>query len=72
MCTINFLMNYSRLPHLMNYSRVPPPHELFTTSPPQEEMAELREQVAARDKDMREAKSAYREAQDEVTRITDK
>ena len=48
------------------------PHELFTTSPPQEEMAELREQVAARDKDMREAKSAYREAQDEVTRITDK
>ena len=38
----------------------------------QEEIAGLREELAGKDKDVREAKAAYREAQDEITRITDK
>ena len=38
----------------------------------QEEISGLKEQLANKDKDVREAKAVYREAQDEVTRITDK
>ena len=38
----------------------------------QDEISELREQLAGKDKDVREAKAAYREGQDEITRITDK
>ena len=38
----------------------------------QEELGALREELSGRDKEVREAKAAYREAQDEITRITDK
>ena len=47
-------------------------HDVHVYTYSQEEITELKDQLSAKDKDVREVKSAFREAQDEVTRITDK